>query len=75
MRSCGKLNTDRTEFPSAVFTKRFRIWPGIRAVIYSLEIKQFSQTHSDADGCNFWRCIVISHLAYNLVFVDWKPVI
>ena len=57
-----QLNTDRTEFSSVAFIKRFRILQGM---IYSLKMKQLSQTHCDADGCNFFRCIAISHLPHN----------
>ena len=35
-------------------------------------MKQLSQTHCDADGCNLLRCIATSHLAYNFYFWTGK---
>ena len=34
LRSCGKLNTDMKEVSSVVFNKRFRIWQGIRTILF-----------------------------------------
>ena len=35
-------------------------------------MKQLSQTHCDADGCNLLRCIATSHLGYNFYFWTGK---
>ena len=34
LRSCGKMNTNRTEVSSVVLTKSTRIWQGMRTVLF-----------------------------------------